>query len=163
MIYILAPNHIFLVLAYFIIWWTGLEICQYFLLGTFHYKTLIIYYFLAFIITGTVSAAQYKISHKIEIGIYPFLVLRHYVFGFIILLTVIYLPKLVNGLVKIIEPFKIVAPISYAIYVIHYPIAVQTNFSHSIYINILLKIILIVGIAYLIEIVLQPKINKLLR
>ena len=84
-IYILFPNNIFLVLGYFIIWWSGLELAEYFF-GTksrVHYKHLMVYYILMLLILGLKCGLTYHSSHSVIIGFYPYLVFRHFAFAFV--------------------------------------------------------------------------------
>ncbi len=162
-IYILFPNHIFLVFSYFLIWWTGLELCEHFLYQTkLQHKTLISYYLVILLILGFTCFIQYRTHKIIEPGMYPYLLFRHFVFAFICLIMTIYFTSFTKKLIGIIKPFSALAPISYGIYIIHYPILVQASFGVSPIIAVIIKILLLFGLAYLIEIVLQPKVNKLI-
>jgi len=162
--YILFPNHIFAVFAYFIIWWTGLELAEYFLgdRSKSQYKT-IMYYLLLIIITLGINCFLYhQTNRNIIIGFYPYLFLRHFLFAFVCLISTVYLTSFCKKAGHIISIFSKIAPISYGIYILHYPILVQSDFHFSAYLAVPLKIVLVVGLAYLIDVVLQPKINKLL-
>jgi peptidoglycan/LPS O-acetylase OafA/YrhL len=164
-IYILFPNHIFLVLSYFIIWWTGLEIGAYILRpdNKSNIKNLIICYLVALVILTTVCISNYCNSHSIKLGIYPYLILRHFCFAFFCLLMAIYQSEITKRFTNIIKPFAAVAPISYAIYIFHYPILVQSKFGMAPAYELSIKIVLLLVLAYTVEIILQPKVNKILR
>ncbi len=161
-IYVLFPNHIFLVLSYFIIWWTGLELAEYF----FGYKdkknvtTLVMYYVFILVILTIVCYVYHRSNSHIEIGFYPYLVLRHIGFAFLCLFLSLYLTSITKKFAGLLKPFKYVAPISYSIYILHYPILIEAHFNLPTYIELPIKILLLIGLSYLIEIVLQPVINK---
>jgi peptidoglycan/LPS O-acetylase OafA/YrhL len=164
-VYILFPNHIFLVLSYFLIWWTGLELGEYFL-GDWDKSSIkkLLFYYALFLLTLTINCAfYYKHNKAVQIGFYPYLLLRHFGFAFVCLLLTVYSTATTKSLLSVLKPFSYIAPISYGIYILHYPLWVQTNFGLTPVIEVALKIALVLGLAYLIEIVLQPRINKLLK
>ncbi len=163
-IYILFPNHIFLVLSYFFIWWSGLELGEYFL-GTrnkAHAKNLVLHYALILITLGIICLMSYRANKHISIGIYPYLIFRHFAFAFSCILLTVFATKFTIRLVDIFKPFAKIAPISYGIYIIHYPILVQLSLNLNPVLEAVIKLAAVLGLAYLIEIVLQPRINKLI-
>ena len=163
-IYILYPNHIFLVLSYFLIWWTGLELGEYFfgVSGKFQHKALIGYYIIFLLILSVKCYLFYKTDKDLIIGYYPYLLVRHFGFAFICLILTIYATSVTKRFIGILRPFSHISPVSYGIYILHYPLWVQTSFAMPPYLQIPLKIVLLFGLAYIIEVVLQPKVNKLL-
>jgi peptidoglycan/LPS O-acetylase OafA/YrhL len=164
-IYILFPNHIFLVLAYFLIWWTGLELGEYFL-GDHQkrqHKGLILYYILILGILAVNCAYFYYSKRTIQVGFYPYLLLRHYAFTFICFLLTIYFTSYLKKALIIIQPFSYIAPISYGIYILHFPLLLQAQFGLTPVLEIAAKMVLVLGLAYLIEVVLQPQVNKLIK
>lgn len=58
--------------------------------------------------------------------------------------------------------FVYIAPISYALYLFHFPI-IRLDLNSNLFVDILMKLTLIIGLSYLTEIILQPKINKLIK
>ena len=163
-IYILFPNHIFLVLSYFMIWWTGLEMGEYFFgdSSKFQYKTLMSYYVAFLIILSFTSYVHHKTDKNMLIGYYPYLLVRHFGFAFICLVLTIYATSITKKIIGVISWFSVISPISYGIYILHYPLWVQTSFGLPSVLEIPIKIILLMGLAYLIEIILQPLANKLI-
>jgi peptidoglycan/LPS O-acetylase OafA/YrhL len=161
-VYILFPNHIALVFAYFLIWWTGLELGNYFLGNSnkTHIRNLVFYYLLIILVLIINCFIYHKSVKHIEPGIYPYILLRHYGFAFICLFCTVYLNSLAQKFISLLKPFSWIAPISYSIYILHYPILVQTHFNIPIYIELPVKFILLFGLAYLIEIILQPIVNR---
>jgi len=164
-IYILFPNHLPLVLAYFLIWWTGLEMCDWFLGNSdkSNQKALIFYHLIMVLILIIDCIIFYKIRKNINTGYYPYVVLRHFGFSLLCLFLYLYLYRLTNYIVGFLRPFSIIAPISYGIYVLNYPILIQANFNLPYYLEILVKFILLFGLAFLIEVVLQPQVNKVIK
>ncbi|BAV04298.1 Peptidoglycan/LPS O-acetylase OafA/YrhL, contains acyltransferase and SGNH-hydrolase domains [Filimonas lacunae] len=164
-IYILFPNHIFLVLSYFLIWWGGLEVGEYFLGDRKKSRPdLLVKYLLLIIgILMVKTAIFYTGNHNVQVGIYPYLVLRHFGFALLCLAGIIYLTNITKALVNVIKPFYLIAPISYGIYVLHYPIWVQSHFEMNPVLEIVTKIALVAGLAYIIEMKLQPLVNKLFK
>ncbi len=162
--YILFPNHIFAVFGYFLIWWTGLELAEYFFgdRNKSQYKIMMYYFILIIITLGIYCFLYHKTNQKVIIGFYPYLFLRHFLFAFICLISAVYLTSFCRKVGTTLSIFSKAAPISYGIYILHYPICVQSDFHFAPYLTIPLKILLVVGLAYLIEVILQPKVNKLL-
>jgi len=164
-IYLIIPNHILLVFAYFIIWWTGLELAEYFFgdRKQKRCKTLVIYY-IVFITLLSANWLFYYHSNKVlDLASYPFLPLRQFIFALVCLLAVIYSFKATKFMVNKLDIFTKVAPISYSIYILHFPILIQLHIPVPFFIEITFKCLLLLGTSYLIEVILQPKINKLLR
>lgn len=165
LVYILFPNHIFIVFAYFLIWWTGLEIAEYFVGtgGLSKIKTIIIYYLISILLLAIVSFTDYRHEHTVKPGIYPYLLLRHSCFGLVCLIISVYFTKISKFIAALIKPFASIAPISYGIYILHYPILVQSHFGFSPLIELACKVPMVLALAYLVEMILQPRVNKILR
>lgn len=164
-IYIMFPNHIFIVLAYFFLWWTGLEIGEYFFGNRelVNIKAIVSYYIIIITILFS-NWINYYITYKIlDFGPYPFLPFRQFLFAFICLLVTIYFRKLSKLIVWILKPFSYISPISYSIYILHFPICVQLHIGINPIADICIKIILLLSLSYFTEIILQPKINKLVK
>ena len=161
-IYVLFPNHIFIVLAYFIIWWSGLELGEYFFgdKTKSHCKNLMFYYALILLVIGFACALGYRVDKHVIVGFYPYLIFRHFAFAFICILLTVFAPSLTKRMVSFIKPFSKIAPISYGIYIIHYPILVQASFGLNSILEPIIKVVIVLLLAYLIEMVLQPKVNK---
>ncbi len=103
-------------------------------------------------------------EEKIRLGYFPFLTFRHF---FISLLAVgiglVWYRWKLLWFEPLLGWFTHVAPISYAIYILHYPILIQLNLSSyipNLTISLLIKLALIFGLSYLTEIQLQPLVNR---
>ncbi|MGK7940204.1 MAG: acyltransferase family protein [Crocosphaera sp.] len=166
-IYIIYPNAIALYLGYFIIWWCGVEAAEiYARTQRFSFRTikpiLICLFFMSMI-----SFIPVILTNTIQLGYYPFLNFRHFASAFLAILggLIWYLYKL-RYFNNILGIFNKIAPISYGLYIFHYPILTQlklSNYIPNIWFNYSLKILLILGISYVVEIKLQPIINRWMR
>lgn len=162
-IYIIYPNAIALYLGYFIIWWCGVEAAeiyvrtQRFTLRTV--KPILICLFWMSII----SFIPVILTNTIQFGYYPFLNFRHFASAFLAILGgLIWYFYQLRYFNKILGFFSKIAPISYGVYIFHYPILAQLNLSEyipNLWLDYSLKLLLILGMSYLVEIKLQPVIN----
>ncbi|MEM6502516.1 MAG: acyltransferase [Cyanobacteria bacterium P01_C01_bin.89] len=165
-IYTQVPNIVSLVCSYFILWWSGLE------LATFVHRRKLSWTTLSptlFAIAGmtVITLAPVLSAEKIALGYYPFVVFRHFfaVLIFLLAAKIWYSqrPKLIE---RFLSPFEKISPISYALYLFHYPILVLWNpevFDKNLWISIPLKFALLISLSYLVEVYLQPKVNKVVR
>lgn len=164
--YIIFPNHIFVVCAYFLIWWTGLEMGEYFFgdRAKSQHRILSIYYIITLLILAGVAYYNQHVLHSLlEAGTYPLLLIRHFAFAFVCMLLTFHATALTKKALTLLRPFAVLAPISYGIYILHYPIFIQTTFALPVYFSVPLKLIMVFGFAWLIEVVLQPRVNKILK
>ncbi|EAZ88671.1 acyltransferase family protein [Crocosphaera chwakensis] len=168
-IYIIYPNAIALYLAYFIIWWCGVEAADIYLkqqrFTVRSMKPILICLFLMSIIS---FIPVISIS-TIRLGYYPFLNFRHFASAFLAILAglIWYVNKL-RYFDSILGFFYIISPISYGIYILHYPILAQLHlhkYGLNLHISLeyTLKLLLIFSLAYLVEIKLQPMVNRWLK
>lgn len=163
LIYIIFPNHLLLIPAYLIIWWSGLKLSEYSHEPTDTRKVLkdISFLFAPIIIILLVTCLYWKYNyHTLQLGTYPILFLRHFIFAFIFAFITLTGGRLKYYIRKIILPFRILAPISYGIYIFHYAIFVQLKTGVIWYIDIPLKIVLVLSLSYVVEIKLQPIVNR---
>ncbi|WP_107669256.1 acyltransferase [Cyanothece sp. BG0011] len=169
LIYIIYPNAIALYLAYFIIWWCGVEAAEIYLktkrftLRTM--KPILICLFLM----SMVSFIPVISTDTIRLGYYPFLNFRHFASAFLFILFALiwYINKL-RYFDNIFSIFYGIAPISYGVYIFHYPILSQLHldkYISNLYIgwDYALKLVLVFALAYLVEIKLQPRVNGWLK
>jgi peptidoglycan/LPS O-acetylase OafA/YrhL len=165
--YISYPNHISLIMTYFSLWWSGVACAELYLQeATFKFKSLLPV-ILCLTIMSTLAAIpvlkSYLLNKDLSIIMYPLLSLRHYGFAlFIILFGLIWWNAKLKYFDFIFEWFKKIAPISYAIYIIHFPIILlKIPTLSNLYIVILIKIILTVLISYILEVKYQPLITTM--
>ncbi|MGD1852141.1 MAG: acyltransferase family protein [Cyanophyceae cyanobacterium] len=166
LIYTQTPNIVSLVCSYFILWWSGLE------LATFVHRKSLSWKSLSptlFSVAGMAMVTLIPVFfvEKIALGYYPFVIFRHFfaVLIFLIIAKVWYgqRSRLIH---HCLIPFGKISPISYALYLFHYPILVLWNpaiLSENLWISVPVKFIVLISLSYLVEVYLQPKINKVIR
>jgi len=165
-IYLAFPNQICLVLTYFVTWWVGVELSDIYVKGSsFNISKLLP------IITGLVGMnimtfLPVLTSSTIRFGLYPFLIFRHF-FSILLFVFVVGLSTKfsLNFIIKLIQPFGMVAPISYGLYVFHYPILLQWHILvfQSPGFTEVFKWLTLLALSYVVEVQLQPKVNRILR
>ena len=163
-LYLLIPNQVFLIFSYFIIWWSGLEAAKVFInkkqlnfKNTWHINLSL------FLISLLVSVPIFSLqTEEMRVGFFPLLTFRHFFSVFIIFnVGLIWYKFKLFGFNKL-NFISHLAPISYAIYLIHRPIYSLTLSPYFI-IDTISKFILIILLSYIIEVILQPRFNKLLK
>lgn len=140
----LYQNPISHILSYFLVFWSGVEIGKIYLED----KTLslsklrpVLYYLLILLLSVTLPIFIFE--ENFSFYQYPVIEIRHYLYtiiGVILSLLWIYYGHIGK---RYILQFAIIAPYSYALFLIHYPFVVEYNlFSTSSYIiNILLALL----------------------
>lgn len=163
--YLILPNHFALLCSYFVIWWSGLELAFIYLrYGNFsnrQVKPILISLFLMCLLTAIPVIA---IAPKIRLGYYPFLVFRHY-FVALSVTTIAIRWSRINWVYfdEVLGIFAKIAPISYAIYLLHYPLLIRwdlTPYISNFWLGSAFKFAIIIALSYLIEIKLQPSLSK---
>ncbi|MBW4683439.1 MAG: acyltransferase [Microcoleus vaginatus WJT46-NPBG5] len=164
MIFIIHPNHFCLISAYFIIWWSGVEAATIFTTyNRFTYNHLQPI-FISLILMSLLAALPLQGAEELRFGYYPFLVLRHF-FTALLLMFIgwIWYKNKLFMFDKLLGVFAKISPISYALYIFHYPILVQWHLRPYIpnyWLEYSLKIVVLLGLAYLTEIKLQSRIYR---
>jgi peptidoglycan/LPS O-acetylase OafA/YrhL len=166
LIYTAYPNHICLVGSYLIIWWCGVELATCFCEGKFSFKQVQI-------ITISLSLMMFLSLlpilqvQEIKFGVYPFLVFRHFSAALLMIwVGFFWYQHNFYCFDRLLGIFAKLAPISYAIYIFHFPILVQLNLTpifNNFYLEYFLKSCLLFSLAYITEIKLQPVINRWLK
>lgn len=153
--YLIIPNHASLVLAYFIIWWSGVEAAAVFTQhGRFTYKNMRHIIFSLLLMSAVTAIPVFGAEH-IRFGYYPFLMFRHFGDACIfILLGIFWYQKGLVNFDKIFGVFAKIAPVSYSLYILQYPILTKWDISKyipEIWLVCAIKATLIFALAYLIE------------
>jgi peptidoglycan/LPS O-acetylase OafA/YrhL len=173
--YLLFPNHLSLILSYLILWWAGLESAVVFVRDRkFTYQNMkhilgclfIMSLAAAIPLVDAMSNGFRDYHYQADPILYPIVVFRHFIFGFIcLLLGLLWWRVKLVGFSLLLQPFAAIAPISYGLYLMHFPI-ILLNLSpllHNANLEIIAKIVLMVWLSYLVELKLQPLVNKFIR
>ncbi|MFI5163440.1 MAG: acyltransferase family protein [Sphingobacteriales bacterium] len=166
LLYQYQPNHLFLVLAYFSMWWTGVICAEtYIEYKTFTLKNTIHAIIPLLVMTILMAIPVISLHHaggKMLINSYPVITLRHYGFALLVIVGGLGWWQIkAAGFNTIFGWFEKLAPISYALYITHF-IFVWANFPFfpNPLAQIAMKLILIFIVSYLLEMQMQPIINK---
>jgi peptidoglycan/LPS O-acetylase OafA/YrhL len=125
--YWLAPAQPALYLLYFMIWWVGVEICRAYRTQLPLARPLVVPLAMLALVTAALGArvacAPTVDHHAESYGADPFLPFRHFLAACaIIAVGLVWRRFALRGFMAIFSIFSRLAPISYALYVIHYPI-----------------------------------------
>ncbi|GLY32105.1 hypothetical protein Kisp02_54700 [Kineosporia sp. NBRC 101731] len=161
--YLAHPNHILLVASYAVIWWAGLELARVWVEdGALTWRRC--GKPLACLTAMSIAAAiPIVLEGPRGFGLYPVLTFRHFATGTVFAVMTVAWSKLGwIGFRVTIGPFAPIAPISYAIYVLHYPILVRWGVASGkwwVLLGLCLPVLLLA--AYLVEVVGQRQFNRL--
>lgn len=130
--FLIAPNHFSLVASYFLMWWAGAMAAHLYMRESLRVRNAIPEFvgLAALTVTAGMGVVAYGSA---GIGYFPILILRHCA-TVLILFAVLFTP--LRGLMarlsfRVVGPAATVAGISYGLYVVHYPIMVQSGANHS--------------------------------
>jgi peptidoglycan/LPS O-acetylase OafA/YrhL len=165
-IYWMFPNQLSLILTYFSIWWSGIELADLYIhkkeLNFSRLKPIL----LILASLSLVSFIPVLYAEEIRLGFYPFLIFRHFTFALLSVFTIWLVIKFkMDKYNHMIAPFAKIAPVSYGLYIFHFPLLVQFQgftFVPDI-LDELLKIIILVTLVFIVEVKLQPMVNRLIR
>ncbi len=166
--YLAHPNQPSLFVAYLFIWWTGVEFArEYVGTGsiTFRHQWPTLAMLGALTVVWAFNLALWRFhGQPVHLGTYPVLPVRH--FGMSVVSATIGLAWYRLGFPLFSSTlgfFSILAPISYAVYVLHYPLlgAVGAAVSQRPLV-LLISLILLLPLAYVLECLAQPRLNRLL-
>jgi peptidoglycan/LPS O-acetylase OafA/YrhL len=162
------PNQPSLFLKYFVIWWAGAELGRSYAREmpiTFRSQKLSLVYLGLF---AALTAMQVVVANsqatELRFGIHPVLELRHFFAAFaLICIGILWYRLHWVGFDQLLGPFQKIAPISYALYAFHFPLAVQSNYLHWVSFPALELVgycLIAVTISYFAEVPLQSWINR---
>ena len=165
-VFLVVPDHFFLVLNFFLLWWSGYYCAEVYLeKRTFSWKGLLpVLSSLLFmsVIIGLPVIKAFFLDYQSLAQINSQYPLTNYLYHFVEAFLFILVGKIwwqckLYGFDAILGWFAKLAPISYAIYVVHFPIIqLKLPFISNIYLLLIIKLILIFTIAYLLELIFQP-------
>lgn len=169
--FFLVPNQISLFASYFILWWAGLEVArEWTLTGKVTLKAQWGIWLLVFLMGGAWLAnalIYYYDGGKVILSNYPYVQARHFFSVNIILLFGFTWYKLRWFLFnELFSYFERVAPISYAIYIFHYPVVlyiVTVRPTDNVWLDLLIMIPVVLGVSWLIEQPYQKFFNRLIK
>jgi peptidoglycan/LPS O-acetylase OafA/YrhL len=162
-----VPNQIALLLSYFVIWWSGVELSrEYSATGRVSLsgqaRSLGSLALLCLMQLAAIGLA-WKAGQPLKLGIDPVLQLRHYGASLVFLLIAVVWNSRGWRTPAWLRLFALAAPISYGIYIIHLPLlAMVHNLTGwtSGPLNLLIGLPLILGAAWLLEVRFQQVVNR---
>lgn len=125
--YLAAPNHFSLVTTYFALWWAGAAAAKAHLDGGIRLRRVRIEAAWLGVLT-LAGAASWVVEGWQGAADYPFLMVRHFgvALSLLVLLTTPIRGRLAALALRWAPAWAWIASISYGIYVLHYPIVIQT-------------------------------------
>lgn len=165
--YLFYPNHISLIISYLVLWWAGVACAEVYMekkdFPLADLKPILISLFvmtcLATIPVITTYLDGLRTFSQIK---YPIIAVRHFGFALVVLMIGYFWWKAkMVAFDALLKPFAEIASISYALYIIHFPIMwLKLPGISNIYAETLIKLAMMFIIAYLLEIKLQPIISS---
>jgi len=167
----LHPNQVSSVLWYFILWWVGAELARSRLervpLTFVSQRRSLAYLTLFCALAGGAVLAAVIARTPLAFGIHPVLEFRHFCACLIFLAAgLLWSRARWIGFDRLFAPFAFFAPISYAIYVFHFPLAVSSSYLAFLpfpALQIAGYVLVTLVAAYLAEVPFQNWINRVLR
>ncbi len=169
--FFLFPNQFSLFAGYFILWWAGLEVArEWTMTGKVTLDTQWRIWLVVFLggIAWSVNALIYYYNGgEVILSNYPFVQARHFFSVNLILIFGLIWYKLKWFLFnELFGYFERVAPISYAIYIFHYPVVLYVVITHPTnnpWVDLLICVPIVFGISWLIEHPYQKFFNRLIK
>jgi len=130
--YLATPNHVSLMIAYFLLWWVGAMVAHLWLTGRLTLAAAAPELLGLFSLTLVTSAGVGLYTYN-GLGVFPVLMVRHSAFA-LVTFAVLFTPArkwLSRASVRVAKPAAKIASISYGLYVVHYPVLVQTKANQS--------------------------------
>lgn len=164
--YLFFPHFSLRIVSYMAIWWSGSLIA----IGMQENNSIFKTYWKAFltvlapslILTFGTLAMKGPDVLKGGLGVHPILEIRHFWSACLILLIAFIWQALrISAPVKLIKPFILIAPISYALYIVHYPILNNTPLGNST-LGMVVAIALSLILSYGLEVILWGRLKGLM-
>jgi peptidoglycan/LPS O-acetylase OafA/YrhL len=123
--YVWAPSQPAMFAAYFSLWWAGVELAREYLATgrtSFRSHTFSLLLLVAgLLVLMAVATAKHLAGDPIRFG-YPALQLRHFAAGIVAMMFAIWLLSRERKIGTLMRPLLWLAPISYGLYISHYPL-----------------------------------------
>ncbi len=160
LVYAGMPGHFQLVGAYFIVWWSGAMAARAWQDGGRNVLAMRRTYLWLLALCVVAAAVVSEVGYR-GLGFYPFLQLRHFAVA-ALLLPLLYGP-IGRACARLLEragpAAKWFAGISYGLYVLHYPLVIQWNFSATVP-GLIVGLILLFALSYAVDRVLPRYLPK---
>lgn len=166
--YQLQPNQMSLIAGYFVIWWAGVALAREYLeAGTVSWRRQR-WTCAALAVSTTLWALPVLLgvaAHApLRLGIHPVLELRHHAAALTFLLLGLAWRKAgLMGFRLTIQPFVVLAPVSYSLYALHYPalVAAETLLpGWGAFARAAVVLAVVLPVSYLLEVRMQKWINR---
>ncbi|MFK7860345.1 MAG: acyltransferase family protein [Granulosicoccus sp.] len=167
-LYLYYPAFALRIFMYLVIWWMGVKLADSYLDGTLNQIRRHLLPALAISTIIVLSAigvyVQYDAEQPFSPVQYPFLELRHFCFALLAYGVALGLHRFGwRWFDVLVSPFMILAPISYVVYIIHWPLATQGQYLEFID-NPLLRwcayVAVVLTVAFVIERMMYPPIRR---
>jgi peptidoglycan/LPS O-acetylase OafA/YrhL len=148
-LYAAAPNHLCLITAYFLIWWSGAMAAHAHLSGDRHVLRMGPAFPWLIALT-LIAAACVPLVGRGSFYDYPILPVRHFAIAVIALATLFgpWGRALIRVAAPLAKPAAFAASISYGVYILHYPLLVQSQRAASVP-GLAVMVVVLVGLATL--------------
>jgi peptidoglycan/LPS O-acetylase OafA/YrhL len=163
--YALYPNQFSIIFEYFMIWWSGVELAQAWKSNKLtSIKNLSFIYGSLTILLGLQVIRIFLYSEKLQLSYYPVINSLHTLFAiFLISVGLIWYKMKFIGFKFTFGYFEIFGPISYSIYLFHFPLIMKYNydFFYSTNIQYFCMTIICLLLCFFVEIKFQKKVNEI--
>lgn len=169
LVYFWQPNQLSRYLVYFSIWWVGVELARAFMNRTsLNLRTLSLPFgtvTFVFIILAAAVLRRHAAGGVLHPGTHPMLELRHF-FAAMVIMALALLWHRWNwvGFARIAKPFTLIAPWSYALYLLHEPVGLHSgwfDFVINPYLKAMVSLLLVCILAWISERYLQTWCRRL--
>ncbi|MGQ7846336.1 acyltransferase family protein [Granulosicoccus sp. 3-233] len=164
LLYLVLPQYFVRIGMYLAIWWAGVRLADAYLDGVIDdYKRHILpvcTLALIVVVLGVNVVLQRADGVRLLLGTHPIIEMRHFVFAFVALVGALIINRLSWAPFDIVtRPFLIFAPISYALYIVHVPLARNgeyLGFFNNVYAEWVGYLVVSLVVSYVIEIWIYP-------